>query len=83
MTPIYKILRIITFCLTLVLSFLIIGCVNIKEDKEDVGHSKYFKGAGDKYRIIKVDGCEYILFYGNNNELRFDGITHKGNCKNH
>lgn len=36
-----------------------------------------------KYKVIKVEGCEYILFYGNNSELRYDGVTHKGNCINH
>lgn len=40
------------------------------------------KKVGDEYRIVVVDSCEYILFTGHNAELRYDGITHKGNCKN-
>lgn len=35
------------------------------------------------HRIVVFDGCEYVLFLGSNTELRYDGITHKGNCKNH
>ena len=42
-----------------------------------------FREAMSKYKIVEVEGCEYILFYGSNSELRYDGVTHKGNCKNH
>jgi len=42
-------------------------------------------GQGFEYRIIEIDGCEYITTeysfkYANNYSF---SITHKGNCKNH
>lgn len=32
------------------------------------------------HKVIIIDNCEYIIFTGYDT---FNGIAHKGNCKNH
>jgi hypothetical protein len=65
-----------TLCILLV-AFLMVGC-------SDNNKRQYYEPeAMSEYKIVEVEGCEYILFYGNDDELRYDGVTHKGNCKNH
>lgn len=74
---------------TLLVVFLMVGCTECNKTK-DKDHPA-FRGDMSKYKVIEVEGCEYILFYGSNREplmnlemeLRYDGVTHKGNCKNH
>lgn len=66
---------------TLLITFLMVGCSN--GNKARYEDHPAFREAMSKYKVIEVEGCEYILFYGSNSELRYDGVTHKGNCKNH
>jgi|AntRauTorckE6833_2_1112554.scaffolds.fasta_scaffold18258_3 hypothetical protein len=73
--------RIKYFLYTLLVAVLMVGCTKNSKTK-DKNHPA-FREAMSKYKIIEVEGCEYILFYGSNSELRYDGVTHKGNCKNH
>ncbi|MFT7155230.1 MAG: hypothetical protein ACI8Q1_000231 [Parvicella sp.] len=65
----------------LLVAFLMVGC-NESNRTKDKDHPA-FREAMSKYKVVEVEGCEYILFYGSNSELRYDGVTHKGNCKNH
>ena len=65
----------------IILSLIIFGC---SENKKTIDKTHpAFREAMSTYKIIEVEECEYILFYGSNSELRYDGVTHKGNCKNH
>lgn len=66
---------------TLLVAFLMVGCDESNKTK-DKDHPA-FREAMSKHKVVEVEGCEYILFYGSNSELRYDGVTHKGNCKNH
>ncbi|MFT6841809.1 MAG: hypothetical protein ACJASR_000571 [Psychroserpens sp.] len=65
----------------LLVAFLMVGCNESNRTKDKDLPS--FREAMSKYKVVEVEGCEYILFYGSNSELRYDGVTHKGNCKNH
>jgi len=65
----------------LLVAFLMVGCTESNKTKYKDHPS--FREAMSKYKVVEVEGCEYILFYGSNSELRYDGVTHKGNCKNH
>ena len=47
------------------------GCKSFSDSKTDrIYH----------YRIVEIDGCEYILFWDGIPNM---AVTHKGNCKNH
>ena len=66
---------------TLFVAFLILGCT--ENNKTKGKDHPAFREALSTYKVIELEGCQYILFYGSNSELRYDGVTHKGNCKNH
>lgn len=68
------------YILCTVIVVLLTSCST--EIREDKNHPA-FREAASTFKVIEVEGCEYILFYGSNRELRYDGITHRGNCKNH
>lgn len=36
----------------------------------------------EKYKIVIIDGCEYIMYSESHGYQGYGYLTHKGNCKN-
>lgn len=52
---------------------LVSCCTNVAKDKTSTS----------EYKIIEIDGCEYIKYDGGENSAnRVYVLVHKGNCKN-
>lgn len=60
----------------LILTLLIVGC-----DSDLPQMNKKETAIIGSYKIVEIDGCEYIISRGINGSA--DMICHKGNCKNH
>ena len=68
--------------------FFLISCKEASEIEQEttqsgvVSQSEYLQfqyGTPDEYRIQDIDGCEYIIINGRENEQ--PSLAHKGNCK--
>ncbi len=81
-------MRIKIIVLLTIVSFS--GCIK-KEVHEKVTRTKYIEveteviikkiNGNSDYRIVTIDGCEYVEHYKRFQTFAVFGITHKGNCK--
>lgn len=67
----------------LIISVLVLlcGCTVSPAPNDPLSSQVSIDKKGESYRIVKIDGCQYIIFYGfysNSNTV----IVHKGNCNN-
>jgi hypothetical protein len=62
--------------------FSITSCGDEPETTEQTSNGGFLMfeyGTTDEYHIQEIDGCEYILVNGMDNQQ--PALTHKGNCK--
>lgn len=73
-------MRVLKVLVLLVLTTIaLVSCQPPPEEGyiSDEGEGKTFMVWGQRYQIIKIDSCEYII------STRGNFCAHKGNCKNH
>lgn len=60
--------------------FLFVGCYN--PDGKEIRIENNNTKPNANYRIVQIDGCEYIEVEDGTLQTRVYSLTHKGNCKN-
>lgn len=74
-----KTAQIILFVVLFILMILGASCSSRHEESKRT----VLSDTQSEYKIIVIEGCEYIIYsYSYANNYSFS-ITHKGNCKNH
>ena len=67
---------------TLILSLIVsVGMAGCKGNKGQITKQIPNSAHGETYKIVTIDGCQYIIYYGSYTAEN-TVMIHKGNCKN-
>lgn len=72
----------ITYLLVFLIGPLLISC-DRNEGVLGKSNSVNANGLKNDYKIIKIEGCEYIMYDAGSGYSNAGFLAHKGNCVNH
>lgn len=69
--------RVIRYGIAFILSLFMLSCDDMKKEEREL--NVVYGLGNDRFYVVTVDSCEYVVFHGNGR----GNIVHKENCKNH